>query len=264
MNVDAYLNRLGIAPDTVTSPDLGTLARLQRAHVTTIPFENLSIVGPPHDEGGGPGVSLSLSHLYEKIVERERGGYCFELNGLFHELLAALGYEVDRCAARVVSALETPANHHVNVVHLERPYVVDVGTGPPMLRTPLPLDGTPCTDDAGVTWRIRKSERPDATYRVEMQEPNAPDWTPRYVFTPTPRAPSYFRPANAYLQSAPESPFTGAPLVVLSTADGYRKLSADTLLEQRGTEQEERPVSESTWSETLEQQFGLRGPGAND
>lgn len=257
MTVDAYLHRLGMAPGDIEAPTLELLTRLQRAHVTTIPFENLSIVGDPHAETTGPGISLSLPHLYDKIVERERGGYCFELNGLFHELLTVLGYEVDRCAARVVSALQTPANHHVNLVQLDQPYVVDVGTGPPMLRTPLPLDGTSCADDAGVSWRVVESERPDAAYRAEVRSPGETEWTPRYVFTPTPRSLSYFAPANEYLQSASESPFTERPIVARSTPYGYDKLTADTLLEHRGTERETHVVSASDWAETLRRWFGI-------
>lgn len=257
MTVDAYLHRLGIAPDAVDVSTLASLSRLQWAHVTTIPFENLSIVGNPHVEATGPGLSLSLPHLYDKIVERERGGYCFELNGLFHELLTVLGYEVDRCAGRVTSALRTPANHHINLVHLEQPYVVDVGTGPPMLRTPLPLDGTPRADDAGVSWRVVDSARPDAAYRTEMRAPGETEWTPRYVFTPTPRTLSYFAPANDYLQSAPESPFTGTPIVARSTPYGYDKLTADALLEHRGTKCDTHDVPAASWEDVLRRRFGI-------
>lgn len=262
MNVDAYLNRIGIAPASVDTPDRATLERLQRAHVRTVPFENLSIVGDPHDDREGPGVSLSVPHLYEKIVERKRGGYCFELNGLFHVLLDALGYKVDRCAARMVSALDTPANHHVNLVHLERRYVVDVGTGPPMLRTPLPLDGPPCTDEAGVDWRMVEPPRPDAAYREEFRPPGATDWESRFVFTPTPRALSYFNAANDYLQSAPESPFTGAPIVARSTPPGYITLSMDVLRERRGVDRREHTVPASDWHNTLHREFGLQVPAA--
>lgn len=209
MSVGAYVDRIGVDPATVETPDVETLARLQRVHVTTVPFETLAITGDPYGERRGEGIVLAVPHLYEKIVERERGGYCFELNGLFHTLLAALGYEVHRAAARVVSAVQVPANHHVNVVELGRRYVVDVGIGPPMCRRPLPLDGTPQTDEVGIEWRVVASDRPDATYRVEFRRPGDGDWTPRYVFDDTPRPLRYFEATNDYLQSAPESPVHG-------------------------------------------------------
>jgi N-hydroxyarylamine O-acetyltransferase len=77
--VEAYLHRLDLAPAAVGEPDFSTLARLQGAHILSVPFETLSITGDPYGERAGEGVVLSGSHLYEKIVERERGGYCFEL-----------------------------------------------------------------------------------------------------------------------------------------------------------------------------------------
>lgn len=251
-SVDAYLDRIGVDPDGVTDPDYETLARLQAAHVQHVPFENLAIVGHPHrdprdaDPEGttaasdadaasrsflGDGVALDVDALYEKLVERHRGGYCFELNGLFHALLAALGYDVDRVAARVVGRdgdARPPANHHANVVHLHRPFVVDVGTGAPQLRQPVPLDGTEVTDDAGVAWRIVDSDRVDADHETQYREPHERDWTTRYVFDTTPRDLSYFDATNDYLQTSPDSPFSTAPTLAIATPDGYRKLDVDT------------------------------------
>ena len=257
MDTTAYLHRIGLTPGSVDHKDRNTLRRLQRAHVTTVPFENLSIVGASQRSENGHGVNLSPSALYEKIVERNRGGYCFELNGLFHDLLTALGYEVDRLAARVTSALQTPANHHPILVHLEEPVLVDVGTGPPMSRRPLPLDGTPRTDEAGVTWRVVDSERSDATYCAEVRPPDASEWSGRYVFTLPSRPRSYFAAANDYLQSAPESPFTGDPLVALSIHDGYHKLSGHTLTHVKNGSTTERRVTEDERAEALSRLFGL-------
>lgn len=260
MSVAAYLARIGIDAATVETPDLSTLQRLQRAHVTAVPFETLSIAGDPYGDREGEGVLLSVPHLYEKIVERERGGYCFELNGLFHVLLDALGYEVHRAAARVVTdgGIRIPANHHVNLVELDQQYVVDVGTGPPMLREPFSLDGTIHTDEAGVEWRVVVSERPDVAYCLEYRRPEDTEWKVRYVFDDEPRSLHYFAATNDYLQSAPESPFTGAPAVALSTEVGYRKLRGDTLIEVAGSDRRESTVTREAWHEILAQKFGIR------
>lgn len=266
MRVDAYLDRIGVDPATVDRPDLETLARLQRTHVTSVPFENLAIVGdgPPgtDPDGSPPGVHLSTPHLYEKIVERGRGGYCFELNGLFHWLLAELGYDVDRVPARVMSSGSgsPPANHHPNVVELDRRYVVEVGTGAPMMRRPTPLDGSVVRDDAGVEWRVVESDRPDETHQAQQRGPGDgdEDWTDRYVFTDEPCSLSYFEATNDYLQTAPESPFTGDPVVAISTDDGYRTLSGDTLTEVVGDEERERTVPADEWTTTLSREFGLQ------
>lgn len=238
VDADAYLERLGVDLDAVVEPDWETLARVQAAHVQSVPFENLAIVGDPHPEAvperegfAAEGVVLDTEHLYEKIVERERGGYCYELNGLFHSLLTELGYDVDRVAARVVGSDgddTPPANHHSNVVHLHRPFVVDVGMGTPQMRQPTPLDGTEVTDDVGVTWRVTESERTDADYATEYREPHERDWRTRYVFDTTPRDLEYFSATNDHLQHSPQSPFTGTAVLSIASPDGYRKLDADT------------------------------------
>lgn len=259
MDAETYLARIGIDPSTVDSPNLETLERIQRAHVTAVPFENLSIVGDPYGDREGAGVVLSMTHLYEKIVERERGGYCFELNGLLHWLLAELGYDVERVAARVMSddSVTPPANHHTNVVRLDRRYVVDAGMGTPTMRRPTPLDGTSRTDEIGVEWRITESDRPDETYQSEYREPGGEEWSRRYVFSDVPRELDYFEATNDYLQSAPESTFTGDPIVSIATEEGHRKLSGTTLTETIGTEKRERTVSDGKWHATLEREFGL-------
>jgi N-hydroxyarylamine O-acetyltransferase len=256
--IEAYLSRLDVDPASVGAPTRSLLARLQHAHLTTVPFETLAITGDPYGEREGAGVILAGAHLYEKIVAQRRGGYCFELNGLFHTLLDALGYTVYRAAARMASAPRIPANHHTNIVTLDRRYVVDVGTGPPAVRVPVPLDGSPKTDGVGVEWRAVSSERPDATHRLEYRTPEDTEWTGRYVFGDTPRCLRYFEATNDYLQSAPESPFTGTPSVTIATETGFRKLTGDTFVEADGPEEHERTVTGDAWHAVLEEAFGLQ------
>lgn len=260
VNSDAYLERIGIEPSTIDSSNFETLRRICRAHVTTIPFENLDITGRPEDEAGGPGVTLSIPDIYEKIVERERGGYCFELNGLVHWLLDDLGYDVDRVAARMTNgnSIRVPANHLTNVVHLDRRYVVDVGMGRPKIRQPVPIDGSAHLDDAAVEWRVVQSDRPDATYRVEFRYQGNDEWTRRYIFDETPRDISYFEATNEYLQCAPESPFTGSPAIFMSTDEGLIELQADTFIEYSGAEKREKSVSPEEWDDVLQERFCLQ------
>ena len=160
MDADCYLERLGLARVDVEARDRDALERLQRAHVRAVPFENLSIAGDPVGAGSEgaeqkerAGVSLDLEDLYPKVVERERGGFCYELNGLFSWLLAELGFQTERLAARVLDddgRARPPANHHTNAVTLDRRYVVDVGVAVPTIRQPLPLDGSVREDEVGV------------------------------------------------------------------------------------------------------------------
>ena len=260
MDPDSYLARLGLDPDEAWPPTRETLARLQSAHVTTVPFETLSITGPPGAPADGEGVTLSVPALYEKIVERERGGFCYELNGLFGWLLAELGFEVDRLAAAVVGddgSPRPPANHHALRVRLEAPYLVDVGLGLPKLRKPVPVGGHAGPDPADVEWRTVESDRPDADYVARASDPGE-GWTDRYLFTTTPRELDYFEATCDYLTSAPESPFTGEPSVNVGTERGYRRLTTDSFVEVTRGEKRERSVDADEWTDFLEAEFGVR------
>ncbi len=261
MDTARYLSRIGLGPDALEERSVESLARIQRAHVRSVPFENLSITGDPFTADSGEGVTLSLPALYQKLVEDERGGYCFELNGLFGWLLAEGGFESDRIAARVLGEdgdARPPANHHAHIVTLDQRYLVDAGLGVPTMRRPLPLDGSPRTDEAGVTWRVVESDRPDTEYLTQFQTPGDDDWTDRYVFRKTPRDLAFFEATCEFLASAPESPFTGDPVVSIATADGHKKLSRETLTVGDGSETTEQAVAADEWHDVLETEFGLR------
>lgn len=258
MDVGQYLRRIDVEPDSIGEPGYDTLTRLQEAHVRTVPFENLAIVGHPNDAGGGPGVSLEESALYAKLVEAERGGFCYELNGCFNRLLAELGYSVDRVVGAVLQDGEPlpPANHVTSIVHLDRPYVVDVGLGVPPMRQPVPLDGTARRDEAGVAWRVVESDRPDADYLTQYRVGEEP-WSDRYVFRTDPRPLSYVEATCEYLTTAPESPFTGDPVVSIATSDGYAKLTRDAMERLVDGTVETRPVEPDDWEASLRSTFGL-------
>ena len=262
MNPDRYLDRLGLEAADARPPTRETLARLQSAHVRTVPFETLAVTGPPFTDADGDGVVLEVPALYEKIVERERGGFCYELNGLFGWLLAESGFEVDRVAAAVVDddgSPRPPANHHALVVALEEPYLADVGLGLPKPRAPVPVGGRAGPDPAGVEWRTVESDRPDADYVAEARSPDE-GWTDCYLFTTTPRELGYFEATCEHLTTAPESPFTGEPSVNVGTERGYKRLTTDALIEVVGDEERERPVESDEWLTVLEAEFGIRLP----
>lgn len=257
-----YLERIDVDRDHVTDGSLHTLEHLQRAHIATVPFENLSIVGDPHGPYDGEGVSLDLPVLYEKIVDRHRGGYCFELNGLFQWLLSAIGFTTQRLPARILGADGDglpPANHHAIAVDLDRRYLVDVGMGVPKLRRPVPIDGTVQTRDA--LWRVVDSERPDADHRLQYRRPGDDSWHDRYLVRDVGVDLGYFRATNDYLQAADASAFTGGVTVNIATETGYLRAGPTSLevLTPDGTL--ERPIDAADWHPTLAAYFGVHLPG---
>jgi N-hydroxyarylamine O-acetyltransferase len=124
MDIDAYLSR--IAYDGPMRKDLSTMAALHRAHLRAIPYENLDVqLGRP--------VTIERPAIYEKIVTHKRGGWCYEMNGLFGWALSELGFKVTRSAGAVMREArgeEAVGNHLVLKVELEEGiFLADVGFG---------------------------------------------------------------------------------------------------------------------------------------
>ena len=123
MDVEPYLRRIGY--DGPRQPTSATLRGLHRQHLFTVPFENLDIpLKTP--------ILLDHTLLYDKIVRRRRGGFCYELNGLFCLLLTALGFRVEMLSARVRrddGGFGPEFDHMLLRVDLEEPWLVDVGFG---------------------------------------------------------------------------------------------------------------------------------------
>ena len=90
-----YLDRINYSGSL--EPCLDTLAALQKTHLMNVPFENLDI----HYQTE---IILDYDRIYRKIVENGRGGFCYELNGLFYQLLKHLGFDIHRISARVYAA----------------------------------------------------------------------------------------------------------------------------------------------------------------
>jgi len=105
---------------------LSTLQRLQKAHLLHVRFENLDI------HWGNP-IKLDIEKIFHKVVARNRGGFCYELNGLFYVLLQSLDFQLKRISARVYSEekrLGEEYDHLAIIAHLsEMDYLVDVGFG---------------------------------------------------------------------------------------------------------------------------------------
>ncbi len=92
MDVKKYLDRINFHSEI--KPDIETLQLLHKNHLLNIPFENLDI-------HSGRKIILEKEKLLNKIVNEERGGFCYELNGAFYELLISIGYKVKRISAGV-------------------------------------------------------------------------------------------------------------------------------------------------------------------
>ncbi len=245
MNLGAYLDRIRFVQPLRT--DGATLRALHRAHMLTVPFENLDI------RAGRP-IELSLPKLFDKIVRRRRGGFCYELNGLFAWALSEIGFWVQLHSARVWGA-NGPGrefDHLVLQVFAERNWLVDVGFGESFLE-PLPLEPSVITEEEVAAYRILQS---GDDWTVERREPGA-EWQPQYVFTLVPRRLSDFEGMCTWHQTDPASHFTQNTICTLPTSAGRITLSGHRFIVTRGGMREEREVGDDEYSLLLRDRFGI-------
>ena len=213
--VETYLERIGLK---VCPPDVTYLEDLQRSHLRSVPFESLSI-------HLGERISLAEEALFDKIVERRRGGFCYELNGLFAELLTALGYEVTRLAASVYTgeSVGPPLDHlALRVVADGQRWLVDVGFGE-FAQHPLRFDMQGDQADPAGTYRIEQLVDGDVLV--------AENGAPTYRLEPRPRELAEFVPTCWWQQTSPESHFTVAPICSIPTEYGRVTVRGRTLIE---------------------------------
>lgn len=225
-----YLARIGLAePPPATASGLRIL---QEAHLRTVPFENLSIhLGEP--------VVLAEADLLAKVVDRRRGGFCYELNGAFAVLLRELGFAVTLLQARVYGrdgALGIPYDHLALRVDIGgTPWLADVGFGR-FTRYPVRLDTAAAQEDPGGTVTVTHGAEGDLDVSV--------DGAPQYRLEARPRALSDFEPSCWYHQTSPRSHFTQSLVCSLATATGQLTLSGHTLIETVGGQRTEKHLAD--------------------
>ncbi|MEX6722882.1 arylamine N-acetyltransferase family protein [Parapedomonas caeni] len=245
---DAYLARLGLTTAPATTPD--GLADLHAAHMMAVPFENFDI-------HLGQGISLDPEAVYDKVVARRRGGYCFELNGLFLRLLAALEVEARPLLARVWLAPggPHPRTHKLCLVELGgRPWIFDIGFGGPGFRLPMPLETGRVDDQPDGRFRLRE----DADHGFMLETGRDDGWLGLYSFTLERCWPADFELGNHYTATAPDSLFTQRRLAARFTADGRLTLLDHQLTTRAGgIDTTETLADDATYLDVLRTRFGI-------
>lgn len=218
----SYLARLGL-PEPV-APNLDTLHSLVRAHVRRVTFENVdALLDRPID--------LGANSLFAKIVQRGRGGYCFELNSFFARLLLALGYNVRLRMARLrwrrpPDAPHERKQHLVLIVTLpDGDYLVDVGFGGPNPHLPLPFRETPgCGDHPYKVRAVGEREDCEAgTLEVCLRERE--EWLPLYRVEPRDQRWTDCAPLNWYAATHPDSVVHRVLIVGRADGEGWINLA---------------------------------------
>jgi N-hydroxyarylamine O-acetyltransferase len=247
MNVDDYLKRINYSGPL--SGDAETLRNLQVAHLRSVPFENLSI------HSGEP-IVLNDEALFRKIVEKRRGGFCYELNGLFTWLLRQIGFDVSMLSAGVADSqggFSPDFDHMTLVVTLNRRWLVDVGFGDSFVE-PLLLDEENEQQQGTQTFRIISAD----SHLVLMRRSGAEEWKPQYRFTLQPYQYADYEEMCRYHQTSPQSHFTKSRLCSLATSDGRITLSGMRLIKTSNEIREEETVeNEEEYEKMLRDRFGI-------
>lgn len=248
MDALAYLRH--VAPGLAPSTTIEGLRALQRAHLQRVPFENASVLRREP-------IALEAPSLVAKIVERGRGGFCFELNGAFAWLLSELGFDVTLLPGRFWSArgLGPPNEHLALRVMLDgEPWLVDVGAGYSFLE-PLRLEVGLLQDDPTGRFRLRAVPGEPDCIDVEWQHDSA--WRPHYRFENRSVGLDAFVEVCEHLRTSPDSPFTRGWICTRALPDGWATLDGSHLVVTQGTERLDATLEGRALNAALEDWFGV-------
>jgi len=212
-----YLKRIRYVGET--HPDLSTLTALMSAQLQSVPFENTEV-----QAGRIP--SLIPEDITTKIVTNYRGGYCYEVNGLFAMALTAIGYEWYFAGARpMFYPARRPKTHLVVIVKINGEYYLcDTGFGGYGLREPIKVADGEIADQNGDQFRITLQ---NGEFVLSSWVNEA--WAPQYGFALVPQEWIEFSLANYFNATHPDTIFTQKKLAVMQTPNG-RKILVDDLL----------------------------------
>ena len=251
MDVPTYLQRLHFSRPV--KPDAETLCGLQLAHMMNIPFENLDI-------GLNRRIQLSEEALWEKIITQNRGGFCYELNGLFAWLLKQIGFEVTYLNARVFNqASELGINFDhlallVKIPNQSSRWLVDTGFGD-SFNEPLSFEDHGEQIQGLRAYRIEQTSDSYITWQKNYDG----SWEHQYFFYLQPhKFPEEYESACLYHQTSPKSSFTRGSIISRATPDGRVSLEDDWLILTKNGKREKRPIADKNeYQLLLKEYFGV-------
>jgi len=249
MDVEKYLARIGMDRAGVVA-DIAGLKMLQRQHLLNVPFENLDI------HWHRP-ITLDVDAFYRKIVGENRGGFCYELNGLFNELLRELGFVTRLLSARVAvgdgSFTDEYDHAAILVIIGEMQYIADVGFGG-FITQPLQfVADIEQADDAGV-FMVR---RHDADY-FQIAKQIDLVWKPEYMFKPLGHDLTEFEDRCEWQQTSTDSHFTKNKVCSIMTVTGRKTLTDDRFIITDARGRTETPIAgDSEFDSALLREFGI-------
>ncbi len=245
---DIYLKRIKHSGEVQLDEE--GLRLLLHHQLFSIPFENFDVLlGRP--------ILLDPASLFDKLVSRPRGGYCFELNGLFLQALQYFGFQVRALLARVhISGSPVVGRgHQVSLVTInERKWLTDVGFGAFNMRAPIPLEIDRVNHFDTQTLRLAEVEN----YGTMLQVLHKDRWQDLYSFDMEYAGPGDIKFGNYYTSTHPDSIFTGNRIASLQTREGRNSINNNVLRTVTdGKEQIVELADDNRYLEILEKYFGI-------
>ena len=244
----AYLQRINYTKDL--NGTFECLRDLHYSQLFTIPFENFDIFL-------GRGIELEPEKLVRKLVQKKRGGYCFELNGLFLMALQSFGFKARALLARVhVKGRPTGRGHQLSLITLEgKQWIADAGFGSDTPRAPVPFVLNQPTTHYGQTVRLVKTQH----YGTMLQKRNHTIWENLYSFDLEYVCPGDIEYGNHYTSTSPNSLFVMARVAALPVNNGVITLFNNKLNKTSGGNATQIQIEEDErYIESLEEHFGIR------
>jgi len=242
-----YLNRIGINEKDLPA-NLKTLKLLQKTHLLKIPFENLDI------HWKNP-IVLDTEKFFDKIINKKRGGFCYELNGLFNELLTELGFQTKIISARVFNGKDFGAeyDHLAILVKIEdEEYLVDVGFGD-FSAEPLKFVLDKEQKDANGTFLIKNHDE-----YFEVVKKHGESWESEYIFKDLARDLNEFAEMCNFHQTSPQSHFTRGKVCSLMTENGRKTMTDKKFIKtENGAKTETEIASEDEFNDILAREFAI-------
>lgn len=249
MIIKDYLKRLKLEEPVGVDPE--SLNRLHSSHLYNIPFENLDI-------HRGKEILLNESSLEMKIISGNRGGYCYELNGLFFLLLKEIGFKAKLISARVNNGKGgwgPEFDHMAIIVEFGNLWLADVGFGDNFIE-PLKFEPDIVQKNPNGFYKIEKF---DEEYYKLMRSQDGSEFSDEYIFTLKERKWDDFTEMNHYQQTSPESHFTKNKVITIAKPGGRITLTNTKLvLTENGIKKETGIRDETEFREKLLEYFGIR------
>ena len=250
-NVEKYLERIRYSGAVSLSGE--TLSRLQKAHIAAIPYENLDILNKIP-------LSVDPHMIYQKVIEHPRGGFCFELNGLFSELLESLGFKVTSYLSRFLlnrpEEAPLPTHRVLKVECGDGVFIADVGTFVDSSRTALRFEKDVVQSDGFRSYVFKEDKVLGQV--LYQQDSETGEMKRIYSFMESPYYHGDFALASFYTENHPDSRFAQEPMVSIKTDEEYFALYGNKLIRIKEGITHKQIIEDDDVDDILAEFFNIR------